>query len=473
MNAQTPISGTESYGAAAAMRDEIDADELLEFTREGTKEGQSGVSFDRMKEMPIAEKFALNHRMYLILFSAALIGAVLTLIGSGLVSGVGSGWTIAGAGVVILAGIGGVVFTRLSHRVAQKDFIQPLVKLVDETGRLANGARDCDIQGMSRGDEIGKFARTVAFLMKAGEKMDELYLAREKADKERTENEAKRKQDLLDLAHQFEVSISDVSHSVASAAEQLNASAKLLEQSAMDTIGRTGEISDAMDQVAKGSTAAAAASDQFALSIEEISRQAAGSAELARQTNEAASSTDETLSQLTDRAQRIGEIAEMIDTIAGRTNLLALNASIEAARGGELGRGFAVVASEVKELANQTSRATGDVTGRISEMQQQSKTSVDELRLISERIRELEVAAVSIACAVDQQSVAGKELAMNVDMAASGAGEVSITTKKLREAALMAGSSASQLLASSGDLQSQAGLLKNKVSDFLDHIRAN
>ena len=83
MNAQTPISGTESYGAAAAMRDEIDADELLEFTREGTKEGQSGVSFDRMKDMPIAEKFALNHRMYLILFSAALIGAVLTLMGSG------------------------------------------------------------------------------------------------------------------------------------------------------------------------------------------------------------------------------------------------------------------------------------------------------------------------------------------------------------------------------------------------------
>lgn len=461
MNAPTqfPEVTKGAIGSAIEMRDEIDQVEIAA-TDDTTAE--SSVS-NRLNNMPIEEKFRSGHRVLGWIFGIIVVAFAISLFGGG--------WAIAGSIVGISAAVAGIFALSKSQKLLKTDFIDPLVHLIDEAHRLANGARDIHLPGQGRGDEIGSFARTMAFLVKAGTKMDELYLARKKADAERAENEAKRKQELLDLASQFEDHIGDVAQSVASAAEQLTASAKLLSAAAEDGVKQTEQIAEAMDQVAKGSTAAAAASDEFALSIEEISRQAASSAELARVTNEAATGTDTTVSHLTEKAAGIGQIAELIDTIAGRTNLLALNASIEAARGGESGRGFAVVASEVKELASQTSRATGDVTEQISEMQNHANVSVKELRSISEQIRELEIAAVSIASAVDQQSVAGKELALNVDMAASGAGEVSVTTEKLRQSAISAGTAASQFLDASNELGQQATMLKDKVSSFLNHVR--
>lgn len=292
-------------------------------------------------------------------------------------------------------------------------------------------------------------------------------------EKSRLQKDEARRQELFDLAEQFEETIGHVSQAVATAAYQFNRTAHLMSRRALKAAAQIENIADAAQQVARGSVAAAAASDQFAVSIDNVSEQAADAAQLARSTNQTAKATDATVSQMTLRAEGIGEIAQLIHTIAGRTRLLAVNASIEAARGGEAGRGFAVVAAEVKELANQTSDATGDVACSIQEMQRHSQASAKELSDIREQIGVLEAAATSIATAMDQQSHASKELAQSIDLAAASAGEVSVSAQELRRAASAVGKASGMFLSASDELQSQSDLLKEKVSSFLAQIRKN
>ena len=192
---------------------------------------------------------------------------------------------------------------------------------------------------------------------------------------------------------------------------------------------------------------------------------------MARKATHSAQEADATIAALADSAQQVGQIVELIQTIAQRTNLLALNASIEAARGGEAGRGFAVVASEVKELAMQTSRATEQVAEQIRAMQDTTGESVSALRSIANEVQQLETTAVSIASAVDQQSVAGQDLARSIDLAARGTEQVSGHIKEVRELSLSTGSAASQVLSSSTALEEQASTLRSQVETFLSKVR--
>lgn len=181
---------------------------------------------------------------------------------------------------------------------------------------------------------------------------------------------------------------------------------------------------------------------------------------------------DSTISKLANSAQEVGQIVELIQTIAQRTNLLALNASIEAARGGEAGRGFAVVASEVKELAMQTSRATEKISAQIQSIQDSTGASVSALRSIASQVDQLETTAVAIASAVDQQSVAGQDLARSIELAAQATDAVSSHIDDVRELSLLTGAAASQVLSSSTDLEKQASTLRTQMQAFLSKIRA-
>ncbi|WP_390549267.1 methyl-accepting chemotaxis protein [Qipengyuania sp. MTN3-11] len=330
------------------------------------------------------------------------------------------------------------------------------------TTRLAEGDRSVTIPETNRADEIGEMARALTVFRKAGEEMDAL---RETARRDRETL-------LRDTAGRFESGMGSVVSYVASASSQLEETVTGMAQASGRAAEFSDEVSTAMDRVSENMTAAASATDQFAMSIGEIGRQAASSADAAREAEDASSEATAILAELADAARETGTVVELIESIAERTNLLALNASIEAARGGEAGRGFAVVAAEVKELARRTATATVEVGERIAGMQGSTRTSVAALARIGERVRQVDTVATAIAQAVEEQSISARELATNLDMAARGAEDVRSNIAEVRDMAQRNGDSADQLLAAARGLRTEAEGLETHAREFLDSARA-
>ncbi len=369
-----------------------------------------------------------------------------------------AGWIVVG--VVALVLFGGLHW----YNQLRSETSGALSELANDMTRLSEGERDLTVSGLERQDEIGQMARALLVFVKSGHKLDELFAGREKARRERIRS-------MEQLSDQFDRTIGEVVSGVASASSQLRTTAKSMADAAQSSTDQASQVASAMQEASAGATAAAAASDEFAMSIGEISRQASTSAELARKASTSAHEADETISALSSSAGEVSQVVELIQSIARRTNLLALNASIEAARGGEAGRGFAVVASEVKELAAQTSRATEEVAEQIRSMQSSTDASVAALRSVNEQIEQLEATAISIASAVDQQSVAGQDLARSIDLAARSTDQVSSNIESVRETSLATGAAASQVLSSATDLEEQSNTLREQVDHFLRRVR--
>lgn len=386
-------------------------------------------------------------------------------------------------GFVVLLAIVAVGCTVYALRMTRRRIVTPLEQVSNSMVRLADGARDIEVPDLARQDEIGDLARSLDVFHRAyfrleklrdeATKASEVELERQKEIQlERERMHEEHALALRDLADQFETTVGEVVGSVASASTQLQATASSMASAAEQSSHQTSAVSKNLAEASASVTAAAAACDEFAMSIGEISRQAASSAELARTASGAASEADATISALSESAVQIGQIVEMISSIAQRTNLLALNASIEAARGGEAGRGFPVVAAEVKELANQTGKATDEVAARIRTIQDSTTASVAALRSIGHQIQQLEATSVSIASAVDQQSVAGQDLSRSIDLAAHSADDVASNIVQVRETSLATGTAATQVLSSSTELEQQAARLQRQVDQFLSHVRA-
>ena len=355
--------------------------------------------------------------------------------------------------------------------VLSREILGVTIVLGNSLYRISDGDTDFEVPCCDRTDEYGRMARAIEIMRCNSGELKEMSEKAVVAQEAQQQVRKQQVEQLIELSEHFDRTIGDVVSSVASASTQLHATATDMSHAAKQSTDRSEEVAKSMEEAAAGASAAAAASDEFAMSIGEISRQAADSAEMARKARTTAGEADETISALDHAATQIGQVVELISTIASRTNLLALNASIEAARGGEAGRGFAVVASEVKELASQTTRATEDVAAQIQAIQESTGASVKALRTVSNEIQQIESTAIAIASAVDQQSVAGQDLARSIDRAARNSESVGEHVREVRENSLRTGSAASQVLNSASELEKQASTLRSQVDGFMAKIR--
>jgi methyl-accepting chemotaxis protein len=365
--------------------------------------------------------------------------------------------------VVVISLIASVVFSFLGVS-------RPMTRLNEALGEMAGGNLDVVIPGASRGDEIGDLAKTVTVIRENTEQK-----AREEAEakiKQDLVAAQRRKEEMIKLADDFEGAVGEIVETVSSASTELEASAGTLTTTAERAQELTTMVAAASEEATANVQSVASATEEMASSITEISRQVQESARMANEAVDQARTTNERVSELSKAAARIGAVVELINTIAEQTNLLALNATIEAARAGDAGRGFAVVASEVKALAEQTSKATGEIGQQITGIQAATQESVGAIKEISTTIEKLSEISSTIAAAVEEQGAATQEISRNVQQAAQGTHQVSSNITDVQRGAGETGSASSQVLSSAQSLSSDSNRLKLELGKFLSSVRA-
>jgi methyl-accepting chemotaxis protein len=370
-------------------------------------------------------------------------------------------WILAALGLTVAICLGAGLFLVRSVSV-------PVRTLTATMERLAQRQLTVTVEGTERRDEIGAMARAVQVFK------DGLIQADRLAAAEAAEQQAKQRRNeaVERLVRDFEGTMAGVLETVGTSAGQLDSTARGMADVARQTSGDAASASTAAGQTSANVQTVAAATEEMASSIQEIGRQVSRSTTIAGQAVEQATRTNETVLGLANAAQKIGEVVQLINNIASQTNLLALNATIEAARAGEAGKGFAVVASEVKNLANQTARATEDIGAQVQAIQSATGGAVSAIQGITGTIVSINEISTAIAAAVEEQGAATQEISRNVQQAANGTQEVTGNIERVSIAAGETGAAAGQVLGAAGDLTRQADTLRHEVEGFLTAIKA-
>ncbi|MFN3199132.1 MAG: methyl-accepting chemotaxis protein [Bradymonadia bacterium] len=368
--------------------------------------------------------------------------------------------TIALACLVVL--IGGIAGWRIGRSITG-----PLSALTEAMGEIANKHFQAVVPGTERTDEVGAMARTVEVFKHSMMQVEELA-ARSAAESRR---QAERAEALGEMSKQFRDQVTDTMNALRQGSEGLRQNSTVMTRIADETRQGAQSAVGASDVAQQSVGAVAAAAQQLASAVEDISARVQESQAVCQTAEGKANSTTEVIAALASSTERIGQFTDLINEIADQTNLLALNATIEAARAGEAGKGFAVVADEVKNLANQTAKATEDISRQIDEVQGEVRHMVAAIDEITDAVRMATEAASAIASTVEEQAVSTREITASMCQVSDGAQQVGEAIVSVEEGADTSSREARAVESAADELATRTARLEAQIGDYLNAVQ--
>ena len=344
------------------------------------------------------------------------------------------------------------------------------IKLVTgQMNRLSGGDLGFEIMGADRGDEIGDMAKSVAVFRENG-----LRIKKMEAEQEALKRQAEidKKEGMNMLANDFDARTSGIIQALSAAATEMQATAGQMTNSSSNTAQASSLVAAAATQADSNVQTVASASEELSASSAEIAKQIASVAQKSTRASQEAENTSHEVNELNTLADSIGEVVGAIKGIAEQTNLLALNATIEAARAGEAGKGFAVVADEVKKLAMETGQKTEQIDERVGKIQHAIRSSVEAVSRIITDVKQIDEATTTVASAVEEQYAATAEIGRNVAEASTGTQQVAQTIISVQRNAEETGQAAQTVQEAAAELAKISTDLQTQVKGFLSEIRA-
>ncbi len=445
------IGGTiEAYGKAVLTAKSLAAD------------GKTAMQIDKV--VKIDDKPALNGLNILVreiaadnIIKAKEVSDDLAKIGA--ISGVSFGTTATLIAVLMAAS-----FWLVRFRV-----VGPITKMTDAMGRLAEGDVSINIPSVGCRDEIGAMADAVEVFRRNKIHSDEMAEAQAREQEKKDARRIMLEKEMAKFQDKVVIAVDTISKNCSAIINVSEAMGGKIETASARTI----DVAKASDHASNSTETVAAAVEELSSSVGEIARQVQLSSEIASNADAEAVQANEKINGLANAVRKISEVVDLISDIAEQTNLLALNATIEAARAGDAGKGFAVVASEVKNLANQTAKATEEISGQINAVQNATQESVASIQGVTKTINQINEVASSVAAAVEQQGAATREIANGISEVSSEALVVKNNIRDVAQASASSYGSAFKVMWSAEGISGPTEAFRKDVDSFLRAIQGD